>query len=777
MRGVLRVLVSAIVALTVLAPSSRADEQAADALFREVIQLRLEGKYVEAASKAQLALVEAKAAGLPQAKPGTYASYLYALGEVCTLVDEFDCARAALGEALEIRKVSDVDAVPDSMRALSGLYQRMGQYKEAEPLLAEIVQIHEQRLATHADAQSRAKLGGAQTRLGILYREIGKLGQAEEWLKKGLRLYEQLPAHVRDQYVADSKLQLAALYRDRAETRQAEPLAQEAVEIRSRSGNPQWLASARLVFADILRLEGRLEDAERQATLALEARKKEFGPDSLSAASALRVQGVILESRERLADAEKAYREALKIRIAKLPPDHPSLAAIQANLGALLKSTGKLEEAETLLQSALRIREMKLGPGHPDTIKTLDTLGDLMRRAGRPDKARELFEKADRHRRSSVYQIRILFGTNRATKGSVNGQLKFGSAASDALSIGIADVRVPDVRRGRSQELAQTEEAGLSGSERPQLDEVTDSGHMAILGYWPKPAKEMLDLAAVGLQKSQVYAGKALIFIHGFNNDFDSALVRAAQLAYDLQFDGPVFLYSWPAQGGPTVWDHIRNLFSYTRDRTSAANARGPFANFLRQVLVTARPAKTLVIAHSMGNRLLLETLRDAARTPGDGIAAMIGDLVFAAPDIPRSEFKTFMEELRLVGVKTMYAARSDRALQAAHWVWSEPPAGLILNERSWWQFWKSATPSEPFVAAGVETIDVSAAANSGPLDVFSANHDLYAASPGLIEDMRELLEKSVHPPDTRGKERFEKKKSNGVGDSYYWVLRRRPTE
>ncbi len=768
-RYALRTLIS--VAVVSLASSALADEFAADALHADAIRLRTEGRYVEATQKARMAVSEAEASGLHQTKAWAYAVYQHGLGDLCILIDHFDCARSALTKALEIRKVADADALPDTMNAIGRLHQRMGQFSEAEALITEVAKVYEQKFGRTAHGVGRAKLADVQTNLGILYREMGKLDLAEAWLTKALKLREQVPGAAREGYVANGKFQLAALYRDRASTRTAEPLAREAVEIWSRLGNRQSLASGQLLHADILRAEGRLREAERYATLALEIRKKEFGPDSLNAASAFRVMGAILESRERLVEAEEAYRQALKIRAAQLPSGHPALAASQANLGALLKSTGKLAEAEQLLQSALKTREQKLGLNHPDTIRTLDTLGDLMRRAGRVDEARELFEKADKHRRSSVYEIRILFATNRAPEASVDGALRFGTAEGNdqALTMGIADVLVPNVRGGRTDALAQAEVVALRASERPQEEEATDPGNMSIRGVWMRPANEMVDLGRARVQQSQKYGGKALVFIHGFNTSFDNALARAAQIAYDLQFDGPVYLFSWPSKGGTTTWDHIKNIFNYTPDRTSAANARVPFSLFLKQVLLASRPSKTVVIAHSMGNRLLLETLRDSVRTPQDGIAAVVGDLIFAAPDIPRSEFKTFMDELRPVGgIKTMYAARTDRALKASHKFWKEAPAGLI-EQSPRWQFWRTATLGEPLVVAGVETIDVSAASRSGPLDFLSLNHDLYASNSSLIEDMRGLFESSTHPPHIRNKDRFV---MNRGGDGHYWVLK-----
>ena len=52
-----------------------------------------------------------------------------------------------------------------------------------------------------------------------------------------------------------------------------------------------------------------------------------------------------------------------------------------------------------------------------------------------------------------------------------------------------------------------------------------------------------------------------LVFIHGYNVDFESAVQRTAQIAVDLPFEGVPVCYSWPSQG---------SLLGYSIDETNA---------------------------------------------------------------------------------------------------------------------------------------------------------------------------------------------------------------
>lgn len=81
---------------------------------------------------------------------------------------------------------------------------------------------------------------------------------------------------------------------------------------------------------------------------------------------------------------------------------------------------------------------------------------------------------------------------------------------------------------------------------------------------------------------------------------FDDALRRGAQLARDLNYDSSLFVFSWPSKGRP---------WRYGTDRGSANKAAASLATFLEMVGAASGAAKIHIIAHSMGNRVLLAAL------------------------------------------------------------------------------------------------------------------------------------------------------------------------
>ena len=85
-----------------------------------------------------------------------------------------------------------------------------------------------------------------------------------------------------------------------------------------------------------------------------------------------------------------------------------------------------------------------------------------------------------------------------------------------------------------------------------------------------------------------------LVFIHGYNVSFENALLRTAQLAVDLPFEGVPVCYSWPSQA---------TLTGYPIDANNADWTVPHLKDFLLELATETGADSINVIAHSMGNR------------------------------------------------------------------------------------------------------------------------------------------------------------------------------
>src|SRR5262249_8140228 len=132
--------------------------------------------------------------------------------------------------------------------------------------------------------------------------------------------------------------------------------------------------------------------------------------------------------------------------------------------------------------------------------------------------------------------------------------------------------------------------------------------------------------------QAKLFKSDVLVFIHGYNVSFENAVRRTAQIAYDLNFDGPTIVFSWPSQG---------RLWGYLADRDEVDIASGQLRQFLAKVNMKAKVQRVHFIAHSMGNLVLLRALETIGLGRGDA-QLPLGAIITAAPDVDPDVFAQF---------------------------------------------------------------------------------------------------------------------------------------
>jgi esterase/lipase superfamily enzyme len=148
---------------------------------------------------------------------------------------------------------------------------------------------------------------------------------------------------------------------------------------------------------------------------------------------------------------------------------------------------------------------------------------------------------------------------------------------------------------------------------------------------------------------------RALVFTHGYNTQFDEAVVRLAQIVDDTGYGGLPVLFSWPSRG------EVRD---YGYDKDSANFSRDAMAELLARLARDPGIDGIDVFAHSMGNWLTLESLRQLAIAKDEKTLARLGTIVLAAPDVDMDVFRTQIARLRpLTSRIVLYASRDDYAL------------------------------------------------------------------------------------------------------------------
>lgn len=144
------------------------------------------------------------------------------------------------------------------------------------------------------------------------------------------------------------------------------------------------------------------------------------------------------------------------------------------------------------------------------------------------------------------------------------------------------------------------------------------------------------------------------LFVHGFNYTHAESVMRQAQIKEDFELRGPHVLFSWASLGSPVGYVHDRDSAAYARDGLEAA---------IRMV-TEQQPRPVVLIAHSMGAWLVMETLRQIAisRRP---LRRPLGGLALISPDIDISVFRQQVTRIgKLPDPTFVIVSQADRALQ-----------------------------------------------------------------------------------------------------------------
>lgn len=159
------------------------------------------------------------------------------------------------------------------------------------------------------------------------------------------------------------------------------------------------------------------------------------------------------------------------------------------------------------------------------------------------------------------------------------------------------------------------------------------------------------------LKKSERYP---LVFVHGFNLRYEDAVLRASQIAYDLKYQGPIVLFSWPAGAGDGFLDNQMITRTYDNNLKSAKSSISAFKDFLNKI--RENNLKVNLVVHSMGHQIVLPALKDfATLNPNSKI---INELILNAPDFEADEFINIADSVKQNSKRiTIYCSYNDRAM------------------------------------------------------------------------------------------------------------------
>ena len=267
-------------------------------------------------------------------------------------------------------------------------YLCQGRYDEAEQLLKEII-------GTNEDSDHFAGANPSFMRsLAVTYKGQGRYNEAERLLDEAL---ETIRLQLGDKHpeTLSYVLYLAELHIEQERYDEAWNLFNEALPIARQKLRPEQglMFSFVNAYAVLHTKRGQYDQAEKIFDEVLKGWQREKGADHPQTLGTLNDFGVLRREQKNYAEAESLLRQALDGRKRKFGEDHPDTLASKNNLAVLYKEQARYEEAEPLLRKAIEGRRLKLGDKHPHTIESLNNLIELYEAWNKPEKAEQWREK------------------------------------------------------------------------------------------------------------------------------------------------------------------------------------------------------------------------------------------------------------------------------------------------------------------------------------------------------------------------------------------------
>jgi esterase/lipase superfamily enzyme len=307
----------------------------------------------------------------------------------------------------------------------------------------------------------------------------------------------------------------------------------------------------------------------------------------------------------------------------------------------------------------------------------------------------------------------VWFGTDRELRFTSEDQFQDTGAWCDTLTYGISVVHVP-----KSHTFGSIGSSWLKRVVRRTLSGTHDD-RLEIIATKVGPADAFS--ASIGRELAHWPSKKAaLVFVHGYNVSLREAIVRAAQIGFDLKIEGITATFSWPSKG---------RLIPYPQDEEHIQLSEQHFVDFIERLAQSPGLEEINVLAHSMGNRLLCRTMPQLIERQRLGrIPVPIGHVVLAAADLSTAFFQQHADLYRQLARRriTNYSCAADKALFASRTVHGLGRVGL-----------------EPpiFVHDGIDTVSAS------QLNVDLLGHGYFASAEPLLYDIAELIHHNKPPP------------------------------
>ena len=302
-------------------------------------------------------------------------------------------------------------------------------------------------------------------------------------------------------------------------------------------------------------------------------------------------------------------------------------------------------------------------------------------------------------------RYRVWYGTNRKPLDENNPWIGFSNSRDQVIHYGTAYVFVPKSHQFGSVGSWWITRMVTLNDDRLRIRDIERLNEANFI-------RRMRD----SLAAKNAGTRKALVYIHGYNVTFDEAIIRAAQIGFDLKVEGITAVYSWPSQGA---------FLGYSADEATVESSAEHVKEFLARIALETDAEEVNVIAHSMGNRAFLRAVTSLAPVMRKA-GKKFGQIILAAPDVDVELFKQLASVYPNISTRTtMYVSSKDLAIKTSE----------LLH-----RYYRVGLYPPITTIPGIDTIQVS------KVDLTLLGHSYFANTEAVLRDMFELIRGNPAP-------------------------------
>jgi len=325
-------------------------------------------------------------------------------GEMLYASGRFHSAEVSFMAARLIQKVEGTTQTKMGARVLSNmglLYHTTGRYEQSEELTLQAMKIQKDEI------QDKNGYGASVNNLAVLYKDMGRFLEAEDWFEKAVGLAEETKG-IKSSAMAIVLNNKAILFQVLGRYKEAEKFLIRSIDIASitlKEKSPNYVRM-KVNLALLYQLQKRYDEAEQIYLEAIKIKKRRLGTNHPDYAVMLRNLASLYQEEGETKKVEPLLLQATKIYKEKFNENHPVYAKSLSDLGNYYLSTGETEKCKPLLYKALSIQETNLSSHHPDLTRTRESIAILDWEMGNIEKAARAFKAV---MEEYLYQVHTYF--------------------------------------------------------------------------------------------------------------------------------------------------------------------------------------------------------------------------------------------------------------------------------------------------------------------------------------------------------------------------------